>query len=58
VKQSKRAADFLIDTYLAATEPIALVPGVDTASFVLLSPDNPEHALFVLNPAPAKSCGQ
>ena len=26
VKQSKRAADFLIDTYLAATEPIALVP--------------------------------
>jgi hypothetical protein len=39
-------------------EHIALVPGVETASFVLLSPDNPEHALFVLNPAPAKSCGQ
>lgn len=37
---------------------IALVPGVDTASFVLLSGDNPEHALFVLNPAPAKTCGQ
>ena len=37
-------------------EHIALVPGVDTASFVLLSPDNPEHSLFVLNPAPAKSC--
>jgi inosine-uridine nucleoside N-ribohydrolase len=26
VKQSQRAADFLIETYLAATEPIALVP--------------------------------
>ena len=39
-------------------EHIALVPGVDTASFVLLSPDNPEHSLFVLNPAPAKTCGQ
>jgi hypothetical protein len=37
---------------------IALVPGVDTASFVLLSPDNPEHSLFVLNPAAAKACGQ
>ncbi|MGE5259765.1 MAG: hypothetical protein ACM3MH_02675, partial [Actinomycetota bacterium] len=39
-------------------EHIALVPGVDTASFVVLSPDNPEHSLFVLNPAPAKTCGQ
>jgi hypothetical protein len=39
-------------------EHIALVPGVDTASFVLLSPDNPEHSLFLLQPAPAKSCGQ
>ena len=26
VKQTRRAADFLIETYLAATEPIALVP--------------------------------
>ncbi|MEA2613657.1 MAG: hypothetical protein QOI52_1616 [Chloroflexota bacterium] len=26
VKQSKRAVDFLIETYLAATDPIALVP--------------------------------
>lgn len=39
-------------------EHIALVPGVDTASFVLLSPDNPEHALFLLNPTAAKTCGQ
>jgi hypothetical protein len=39
-------------------EHIALVPGVDTASFVLLSPDNPEHSLFLLNPATAKTCGQ
>jgi len=39
-------------------EQIGLVPGVDTASFVILSPDNPEHALFVLSPAPAKTCGQ
>ncbi len=39
-------------------EHIALIPGVDTASFVILSPDNPEHSLFVLNPAPAKTCGQ
>jgi hypothetical protein len=37
---------------------IALVPGVDTASFVLLSPDNPEHSLFLLNLAAAKTCGQ
>ncbi len=39
-------------------EHIALVPEVDTASFVLLSPDNPEHSLFLLNPAQAKTCGQ
>ncbi len=42
----------------ASDDHIALVPGVDTASFALLSPDNPEHALFVLNPAPPKTCGQ
>jgi hypothetical protein len=39
-------------------EHIAFVPGVDTASFVLLSGDNPEHSLFLLNPAAAKLCGQ
>ncbi|MFZ2017944.1 MAG: hypothetical protein WAU90_04605 [Methyloceanibacter sp.] len=39
-------------------EHIALVPGIDTASFVLLSPDNPEHSLFVLNQAAAKLCRQ
>ena len=37
---------------------IALVPGVDTSAFVLISDTNPEHALFMLQPAPAKSCGQ
>jgi len=39
-------------------EHLALVPGVDLGSFILLSPDNPEDALFLLNPAPPKSCGQ
>jgi hypothetical protein len=39
-------------------EHIALVPGVDISAFVLLSADNPEHSLFLLQPAPAKSCGQ
>jgi hypothetical protein len=33
------------------------VPGVDTSAFVLISDSNPEHALFMLQPAPAKSCG-
>ena len=35
---------------------LALVPGVDLDAFVELSPDNPEHALFLLQLAPAKSC--
>jgi hypothetical protein len=42
----------------AADEHVALVPGVDLAEFVVLSPENPEHTLFLLNPAPAKACGQ
>ncbi len=37
---------------------LALVPGVDLDAFAVLSPDNPEHALFLLQPAPAKTCGQ
>jgi hypothetical protein len=36
---------------------LALVPGVDLDAFVELSPDNPEHSLFLLQPAPAKTCG-
>lgn len=42
---------------LHGTEHIALVPGVDLEAFVVLSPDNPEHALFLLQPAPAAACG-
>lgn len=42
----------------ASDDHIALVPGVDTASFVILSGDNPEHSLFVLNPAAPKTCGR
>jgi hypothetical protein len=41
-----------------ADEHVALVPGVDLAAFVVLSPENPEHTLFLLNPAPAKACGK
>lgn len=39
-------------------EHLALVPGADVAAFTVLSPKNPEHALFLLSPAPAKTCGQ
>jgi hypothetical protein len=42
----------------AADEHLALVPGVDLAGFIVLSPANPEHTLFLLNPAPAKSCAK
>jgi hypothetical protein len=42
---------------LRAGDHLALVPGVDLDAFVMLSPDNPEHALFLLQPAPAKTCG-
>lgn len=41
-----------------ADEHVALVPGVDLSSFIVLSPENPEHTLFLLNPAPAKSCAK
>ena len=42
---------------LRGGDHLALVPGVDLDAFVMLSPDNPEHALFLLQPAPAKTCG-
>jgi hypothetical protein len=42
----------------SADEHLALVPGVDLAAFTVLSPQNPEHTLFLLNPAPAKTCGK
>ena len=41
-----------------ADEHVALVPGVDLSSFVVLSPENPEHTLFLLNPAPGKTCAK
>ena len=43
----------------AETDDIeALVPGVDLAAFTMLSPTNPEHTLFLLNPAQVKSCAK
>jgi hypothetical protein len=42
---------------LHGRDHLALVPGVDLDAFVELSPDNPEHSLFLLQPAPAKTCG-
>jgi hypothetical protein len=42
----------------AADEHVALVPGIDLSSFVVLSPENPEHTLFLLTPAPAKACAK
>jgi hypothetical protein len=41
-----------------ADEHLALVPGVDLAAFTVLSPENPEHTLFLLNPAAAKACAK
>jgi hypothetical protein len=34
------------------------VPGVDLGAFIVLSSQDPENALFLLQAAPAKSCGQ
>ena len=42
---------------LRGGDHLALIPGVDLDAFVVLSPDDPEHALFLLQPAPAKTCG-
>jgi hypothetical protein len=39
-------------------DQIALVPGVEIESVAVLSPDNPEHALFLLHPIEAKACGE
>ena len=41
-----------------ADEHVALVPGVDLGAFIVLSPQNKEHTLFLLQPAPAKSCAR
>ncbi len=45
-------------TVQGSDQHIALVPGVDTSAFVLISGDNPEDSAFLLQPAPAKSCGK
>jgi hypothetical protein len=39
-----------------ADEHLALVPGVDLSAFIVLLAQNPEHALFLLQPAPARAC--
>ena len=36
---------------------VVLVPGVDLSAFIRLSPQNPEHAVFLLNPMPPSACG-
>jgi hypothetical protein len=42
---------------LKGSDHLALIPGVDLDAFVVLAPDNPEHSLFLLQPAPVKTCG-
>jgi hypothetical protein len=39
-------------------DSVALVPGVELSAFVMLTPQNPEHSVFLLNPAPKNVCGQ
>jgi hypothetical protein len=41
-----------------AGQNLALVPGVDLGAFIVLSPQDPENALFLLQAAPAKSCAR
>ena len=52
----ERAGKTMKLAFHAEDEHLALVPGVDLSAFTVLSPQNPEHALFLLNPAPAKTC--
>jgi hypothetical protein len=42
----------------SAADHLALVPGVDLGAFMVLSPDNPEHTVFLLNQAAAKDCAR
>jgi hypothetical protein len=39
-------------------DSVALVPGVELSAFMLLSPQNPEHSVFLLMPAAKNVCGQ
>ena len=41
-----------------AGQNLALVPGVDLGAFIVLSSQDPENALFLLQAAPAKSCAR
>ena len=40
------------------TDSVALVPGVELSAFMMLTPQNPEHSVFLLMPAPRNVCGQ
>ena len=53
----ERAGKSMKLTLRGEDEHLALVPGVDLSAFTVLSAQNPEHALFLLPPAPAKACG-
>ena len=39
-------------------DSVALVPGVELSAFMMLTPQNPEHSVFLLMPAPKNVCGQ
>jgi len=41
-----------------AGQTLALVPGVDLGAFIVLSSQDQENALFLLQAAPAKSCAR
>jgi hypothetical protein len=41
-----------------AGQNLALVPGVDLGHFIVLSSQDAENALFLLQAAPAKSCAR
>jgi hypothetical protein len=41
-----------------AGQNLALVPGVDLGAFIVLSSQDAENALFLLQAAPAKSCAR
>lgn len=40
------------------SDSVALVPGVELSAFMMLTPQNPEHSVFLLMPAPKNVCGQ
>lgn len=42
----------------AKEDSVALVPGVELSAFMRLSPQNPEHSVFLLMPAAKNVCGQ